>query len=442
MNIIIYTKPKTQRLQYISDFIFSEILNFDVEITSDIDKYKNSEAIKINYSSETIDIKEIKILPNKILFDNDIFEDAEKRYCIKIPTYELSLNQKNILNFDFLGISFFLLSRYEEYINSDVDEHGRFKANNSWAFKNDKLQKPLIDIWAYQFCKLIGYNAESLKHRKFIYKPTIDVDIAYAHLAKGFVRNILAYGKQIKSLNGRDFLERINVNLKKYKDPYDTFSEIISICKKNKLQPLFFFLVGTFSKYDRNNSLKSERFKILLREVSENAEIGLHSSYASFLKCNKLAKEKKYISTVIEKNVIQSRQHFLKMQLPETYLQLIEIGITKDYTMGYADDIGFRASTCTPFAFFNLKDNTITNLKLYPFAFMDGVFLFKKKMLYSQTIQEIKELINIVKSVDGNFIALWHNQILSEKDEWKGWSPLFEEVIEFALAKNKELCSI
>lgn len=442
MNIIIYTQSKTPRLQYISDFIFSEILNFDVVITSEIEEYKNSEALKINYSPENIDLKEFKIIPDKILFDNQIFQDAKNRYFLKIPTNDLLLDNKNAFNFDFLGISFYLLSRYEEYINAEVDEHGRFKAINSWAFKNNSLQKPLIDIWAYQFYKLIGCNVESIKHRKFIYKPTIDVDIAFAHLAKGFVRNILAYGKQIKSLNGRDFLERINVNLKKYKDPYDNFSEIISICKKNKLQPLFFFLVGSFSKYDRNNSLKSERFKTLLREVSENAEVGLHSSYASFLKSNKLAKEKKYISTVIEKNVIQSRQHFLKMQLPETYLQLIEIGITKDYTMGYADDVGFRASTCTPFAFFNLKDNTITNLKIYPFAFMDGVFLFKKKMLYSQTIQEIKELISTVKSVDGNFIALWHNQILSEKDEWKGWSPLFEEVIEFAMVKNKELCTI
>ena len=42
-----------------------------------------------------------------------------------------------------------MITRYEEYENSDLDEHGRYKAENSLAFRNDFLDEPLVDQWAY-----------------------------------------------------------------------------------------------------------------------------------------------------------------------------------------------------------------------------------------------------------------------------------------------------
>ena len=68
-----------------------------------------------------------------------------------------------------------------------------------------------------------------------------------------------------------------------------------------------------------------------------------------------LKKEKMRLENIINTPVTFSRQHFLRLSIPETYQNLIDLDIEEDYTMGYAKYAGFRASTCTPFYFFDLR---------------------------------------------------------------------------------------
>jgi hypothetical protein len=121
-----------------------------------------------------------------------------------------------------------------------------------------------------------------------------------------------------------------------------------------------------------------------------------------------------------------SRFHYLRFSLPESYQILIEAGIKEDYSMGYVDRIGFRAGTCTPFYFYDLNNEKTSELKIIPFAYMDGVL--NDKLKYSPKLAKkiINELKENVKQVNGQFNSLWHNESLSNQDRWKGWRAVFE----------------
>ena len=53
----------------------------------------------------------------------------------------------SVFPFDPFAASFFMISRYEEYLPHIKDIHGRFEAKESLAFKNNFLEKPIVDIW-------------------------------------------------------------------------------------------------------------------------------------------------------------------------------------------------------------------------------------------------------------------------------------------------------
>jgi hypothetical protein len=117
------------------------------------------------------------------------------------------------------------------------------------------------------------------------------------------------------------------------------------------------------------------------------------------------------LETIIQQPVVKSRQHFLKMKFPDTYRNLIQVGIYEDYTLGYHDRIGFRAGICVSFPFFDLLQNQKTELQLYPLIFMDnGLIPFENKEM--EYFAKVLKIVAAVKKVNGCFIVLWHNSAM------------------------------
>lgn len=119
--------------------------------------------------------------------------------------------------------------------------------------------------------------------------------------------------------------------------------------------------------------------------------------------------------------------------MPETYRNLLHLGIREEYSMGYADQIGFRASIAHPFNFFDLESNKSTDLIVYPFQVMDVTLRDYLKMNPDQAIEKIGSIITQIKTVGGTFSILWHNESLSEWKEWTGWSSVFTQMLEMSV---------
>ncbi len=242
------------------------------------------------------------------------------------------------------------------------------------------------------------------------------------------IRTIGSIGLSI--IQNKNLKEKINVLLNKNQDPYDTYDYQFNIHKKFSIRPIYFFLLADYGLNDKNISIKNKPFQSLIKSIADYYDIGIHPSYASNTVKEKLLTEIKRLQEITHKNITKSRQHFLKLTLPSTYRDLIDNDIKNDYSMGYASKTGFRASICSPYHFYDLDTEMETELMIHPFCIMEGTYQYYEKTSPDKALEEIKEIIYVIKKVDGTFISVFHNESLSDKGIWKGWRNVYEKMLE------------
>jgi len=191
--------------------------------------------------------------------------------------------------------------------------------------------------------------------------------------------------------------------------------------------------VADYTSFDTNTSVSKSKFRLLIKEMVDYARVGLHPSYYTMDNAELLKKEKERLELITHIPTIRSRQHYLRFSIPKTYQNLIDLEINEDYSMGYASHTGFRASTCTPFYFYDLDFEIQTPLKIFPFAVMDTTLNDYMKLTPKQSLGKIRDLKNEVKAVKGTFISLFHNESLSDYSRWRGWSRLYGFMIKTAI---------
>ena len=431
--LIIYTPKITSRHKYIFKLFFNEIHQIKFQITEREDEFKAFDGAKLNYSNTSFEdeifIESIGLLNEKGINQQDINVSPQNN----IPAFFQSQSDSS-MGFDVFSASFYLVSRYEEYLPFVKDIHQRFQAENSLAYKHDFLQKPLINIWAKSLMQKIKQKHPDLEviSPTYNYISTIDIDNAFYYLEKGFVRSLAGFFASLFSFDVNGIQQRFAVLLGKQKDPYDTYDAQLKLQKEYNLKVIYFILLADYGLNDKNISFTKRKFQLLIKRLADYASIGIHPSYGSNTNFAKLPKEIKRLEGITKREVTKSRQHFLKLTLPETYNQLVDFGIRDDYTMGFASAIGFRASICSAYTFYNLDTETILPIKIYPFAVMDATLLYYLKLSPEQSLTQISALIEEVKNVNGTFISLWHNDTFSNYKQWEGWESVYKEMIKVA----------
>jgi hypothetical protein len=432
--VLIYTHKITSRSKYTFKLYFKEIIGIDFELTTDLDIFKKFVGIKINYSKYKVE-DEIFFYATDLLFETGIIvQEPDFLFWNNTKVFYPTL-KNSAFPFDPFAAGFFLASRYEEYLPHIKDEHGRFDASQSLAYVHGFLERPVINEWAKEIKKLLTdkYGDLKAKERKYKFIPTIDIDNAWAYKHKGFIRVGSGILADLINFNFKRFTERIKVLFRLIPDPYDTYQYQINLIEKYDLNCIFFFLLGNYALYDKNVPHQNKYMQSLIKLVEDYGEVGIHPSYASNEDEKKLKNEIARLGFILHQEIHYSRQHFLKMNLPETYQRLLESDITDDYTMGYAQFIGFRASLATPYFFYDLDLEIETHLKLHPFAVMDGTLKDYLKLEPAECIALIKPLIENVKNVNGEFITVWHNESFAENERWKGWRKVYEDLIKLSL---------
>jgi hypothetical protein len=410
-------------------------MGIDILFTMNAEAFIAHKGIKINYSEQAFG-DEIFFCSSNLLFETNIYEQELKfiDYDDNAAFFPV-FNKKSCLPFDPFAASFYLVSRYEEYLPYIRDQHGRFSADQSIAYQHYFLKKPLINIWAMKIASIIKKHHPDFNtaDRQFRFIPTIDIDCAYAYKLKGIIRSIGGYLKSFRNFEIKEMIERTKVLSGLGKDHFDTYEFQFEMQEKYKLHPIYFILFAGYGNFDKNIPVNNRKFQSLIKMLDDEAELGIHPSFASNENTKTLKHEIESLSKVLNRQITKSRQHFLKIDLPHTYRNLLDLDITDDYTMGYASETGFRASICDSFNFYDLELDIETNLRIHPFAFMEGTLRDYLNIHADKALNHIKPLIDEVKSVNGCFICLWHNESLSNQRRWIGWREVYEEMIKYAV---------
>lgn len=425
--LLLYAENITPRLDYIIDFFSKQLFGHSIIITSDIPTFIGSDLPKLNYSQYEIAADEFYIQNSALLFETGIL--SRKIDCFEINFHKVFFETRGDFSFDVFAASFYLLSRYEEYLPHPKDEYGRYAHANSLAFKENFLHLPLVNIWLEEFKKALQQKFPKLifKTKQFKCIVSYDIDIAYSYLYKGTLRNLGGIMKSFVTGKWTILKDRVNVLRRKTKDPFDCYEWLDALHLYCRLKPYYFFLVAkNTGKYDKNISTNQQPFYDLVQYYAHMYKIGIHPSWQSGDNIALLKEELEWLETVIDKKIIHSRQHYIRFTLPQTFRNLLQAGIKKDFSMGYGSINGFRASVCSSFYWYDLEREEKTALELFPFCYMDANSFFELKHTPSQAYLELIKYYEIIKKLNGLFISIWHNNMLGTDPAYKGWPEMFE----------------
>ncbi|MEO6228840.1 MAG: hypothetical protein ABJB11_08855 [Ferruginibacter sp.] len=382
------------------------------------------EGVKINYSERAFEGVFLNVACHKLLFETDIKTQQilPFEYRGNVAFFEMANSD---LPFDIFAASFYLISRYEEYLPYNEDMYGRYPHEDSLAYRLKFLQIPVINIWATYLAEIIEKKFPSFKPVKpsFSFLPTYDIDIAYSYKHKGFARNV---GGALKHPS----LERFKVLLGLKKDPYDAYDWLDKLHEENQLDPIYFFLVAEKNGiYDKNILPYKNAMKLLIKNHAEKYPIGIHPSWQSFNNGDILVNEIRSLEAISETIITASRHHYIHFTIPHTYRRLLQYNIINDYSMGYGSINGFRASVATSFYWFDIEKNEQTKLLIHPFCFMEANSYYEQKYTPQQAYDELIHYTDICKQVNGRLITIWHNNFLGFGKEFAQWKHTYSKFI-------------
>lgn len=428
--IIIYAENITPRLRYTLNVIFRDVLSTDFRVTDEREQALNYDGPVLCYSQKKLN-SGIWLKPCGILEETGIREHKQEALEWDGMPVLYPVPDNAGWPFDPFSMIFFLVSRYEEYLPYEKDEHGRYRAEASLAVRTGFLQQPLVNELCLKIADEIVkfYPGYKVAKPEFEFQPTFDVDIAFAHLAKGFPRNILGMAKLAATGRFGELYARFSVMAGLEDDPYNNFDYQKELLDLYHLDPAYFILIGDLGPHDRNNNYRSKSFRKLIHKLAGDYSVGLHPSYKSFDNPSALSMEIGRLKEATGKPVTSSRQHYLRFALPVTYQNLLRNGIIDDYSMGYSNINGFRASISSVYYFYDLEREEETNLRIHPFCFMDTAFADHLENSPEAAVQEVSAMLSRVKRTGGKFSGVWHNYALSDVHGYSGWRVLFEEIL-------------
>ncbi len=421
-SLLVYAKHITPRLSYIVSTLFH-----NATVTDSRDQFFLHAGIKINYSADKINSDELWVVPHGLLTEQGIGKQVID--CFEWAGMKVFFGTNGDLLFDIFSASFYLLTRYEEYLPHELDQYGRYSHTNSLAYQKGFLNLPLINLWVQSVIDQLAKKNSKFKiqNSKFNFVPTYDIDIAYSYLHKPVWKNVAGFYRDLLQGKFEQVVERGNVYSGRKKDPFDVFDWMDSLHEKYRLQPIYFLLtILKRGEFDKNLLARSKALQQLYQRLSKKYISGLHPSWQSGTDEWLLGKELEALEKIIQKPVTNSRNHYLRFTVSDSYRRLMAAGITDDYSMAYGTINGFRASYTLPFSWYDLEQESVTGLVIHPFCFMEANSFFEQGYSAEEAGEEMQYYFDVVKKVNGEFITLFHNHFLTEQPEWIGWRRMYE----------------
>lgn len=406
--LLVYTHKITPRLTYVFKHICARMLGIPVGFTTKVEEVVAHDGPKLSYTHKQLG-NELHIKSSELLFEQGIM-DAQ----IKVGDWDgipafFTTSEASIVPYDIFAASFYLLSRYEEYLPHVKDELGRYPATESIAYAHKFLEIPIVDLWVQRFRHVLqtAYPDTEFTIQKMQSKVVVQVAQAFAYKKLGFLRTVAGFWADFFKFRLKRNYIRINVLLGLRKDPSDTFTWLTNIQKQSTIPFQYFFELGDFSQESRNIKYSKTTFQSLIKMVGDYSRVGLLISPSAGKQMDQLKIEKGRLEGIVNRSLKSVQVAHKLLHLPETYRYSIDQEVTEDYSMAYAKQPGFRAGTCTPFLFYDLDYEIQTPLLLYPLCIEDHHIVDGSRGIVDTVAFEA--LRERVQAVEGTFIVGFSN---------------------------------
>ena len=352
--------------------------------------YGDEEAAKrVAYTADesALETHDVIIVPNGYLGKELICPE------LKRPVVEQPAKDKAIIRTDIVYAVFFFTSRAEELINSQRDEHDRFAARFSCLNKKSRLQIPRLDEYARLLLKQLNLPLPESGFGHIYLTHDIDSISQYRHL-RGAIGGIMRGEKAQVFASLRSI----------HNDPLYTFPWLLEQDAQVPNAETIYFVKRTKGKgFDYPQyCLWGRDFKKLKHMLRHsNAFLGVHGSYYGSIP--KIQYSRMY------------RAHYLRCSIDQMQ-RLVDAGYTDDFTMGFADAVGFRLQTSRAIRWINPKTMQLTNLTLHPLLIMDNTLSQENYMNLTEDESYFlcERLIEKVRLHHGDLCLLWHNSSVIE----------------------------
>ena len=327
-------------------------------------------------------------------------------------------NKTLYVPFDIVTLPFLLLSKLDECDDSPRDRHGRFQFSYSLAARYNFVTLPIVDYYAIwlrnQLTSKLTFGLTTRSSRVI---PTHDIDI---------LERFHSPWQAHKSILGRDMLIDHSLTITKqswaayrkwrnnpHNDPYLLAIKSLALqATSHNAHAVFFFKAQLEGENDATYSYcKPQMSQIVDFLEKQGMTIGLHGSYDSHADAKLFSIEKQRLDTLTQAPTTHARQHYLRFR-PENSASVQmwqQAGIQHDYTLGYAEQPGFRCGTCHPFPLYDLEHDCPTNVIEHPLIVMDGSLFDYLKLNLQDSVALIRQLQQRCQDVEGDFVFLWHN---------------------------------
>ncbi len=437
---IVITIPNANvpEVKYVFNCLISEFLGFDYDLIVSEKKC----CFKVSYNSNELEISNVFFKDDNIdnlYLTSNIPSGAtfsELKFSNKYYPQTVIFGRSTYLKIengfrwenDIVAATFFMLTRWEEKAVLKRDEHDRFMAADSLAYKNDFLHRAVINEYVeilHEILISFGFK-HSRRQRLYNTIPTHDVDQAY--LWNSGMRKIKSLGASLFLRRNKEEIKKRTLSLITKVDPYDTFDLLMDMADSTNVKATFYFMTGGETKFDNFYQIKEPLVINLLNKIkARNHIIGIHPSYNSYANIEILKKEIEVLESIVGTEIDSSRQHYLRFDVDRTLSNLNEMNIAWDSTICYADSSGFRSGVCYEYPTFDLNQRKQLTLREKPLIVMDTTLQKYENLSPEMALEKITNLQNEVKRYEGDFVFLWHNSSFNS-EEWIGYEVVFESL--------------
>jgi hypothetical protein len=327
---------------------------------------------------------------------------------------------------DLLAATVLTLGRFEEILPSPKDEHGRFCARSSIAWRDGFLHRPVVDEFGLGLEQALLHLLPQWKpqERRLRVKVSHDVDeIGLPFSFRGAVGHAVRRGRPLWAV--RDLLARPLHLETTYQG---LLRRIVGLSIERGIKPAVYWKASDPGPNDTGYDPRHRAIRPMIDEFrKDGVEMGIHPGYRTFQSRERLSAEVSTLQEFLGERLLGGRQDYLRWN-PQMWIEWESLGLAYDSSVGFTDQLGFRAGTCYPFHPWIFSESREANILEIPILAMDDAVKTHEELEPGAALPKIREIVERCRLVGGVFTLIWHNITIIDPGFRQVYQTLLDEL--------------